>query len=299
MVHSGEMIGVMDSGVGGVSVLKALKTKLPYEQYFYLSDTANSPYGTKTPDEICSLVEINADILRCFRCKAIVVACNTATAVAIDKLRSLYTDIPIIGLEPAVRPALCFLKNKLSAEDLSIKDQCSNIANVLVLATPVTLSQSRFIDLCKRTRDEITESGKLSVNVCNANDAVIPRDTGKMINVYPLPAQKIVKLVECGMANSPEMREYLDDIFAPYENIRFDAVVLGCTHFPFAKKAIASSLGYRTVFFDGGDGAAEHLSKRLSKFGLKSRDEEIGNVIWYNESGEHLRILRSLFYSNY
>ncbi len=99
-------IGVFDSGVGGLSVLGACRARLPHERFIYLADKANMPYGTRSPDEIRDAALDCAEILADFGCKAIVVACNTATETAIDDIRRLYGDKIVIGLEPAVKP--CF-----------------------------------------------------------------------------------------------------------------------------------------------------------------------------------------------
>ncbi len=97
-------IGIFDSGVGGLTVWKELKENLPNENIIYLADSKNCPYGEKSQDEIIQLSITNTEFLLKQNCKAIVVACNTATAAAIDTLRNQYS-IPFIGMEPAIKPA--------------------------------------------------------------------------------------------------------------------------------------------------------------------------------------------------
>lgn len=104
-------IGIFDSGVGGMSVWKELIQKLPSENVIYYADSANCPYGTKQKDEIISLAVKAVEILIKKDCKLIIAACNTATAAAIDFLRANY-DIPLIGMEPAVKPAALNSKTK-------------------------------------------------------------------------------------------------------------------------------------------------------------------------------------------
>lgn len=102
-------IGIFDSGVGGLNVLKACLDIMPSENYIYLSDAARMPYGTKSGAQITAAALDCADKLVCLDCKAIAVACNTATAVAIDRIRAKYPSVIIVGLEPAIKPCLAEL----------------------------------------------------------------------------------------------------------------------------------------------------------------------------------------------
>jgi len=124
-------IGVLDSGVGGISVLRELVALMPGEDFLYYGDSANAPYGTKEAQQVIDLTVKNTEFLLERGAKAIVVACNTATSVAIKILRSTYPDIPVIGIEPALKPAV------LAKED----------SRVLVMATPMTLEQEKFSNL--------------------------------------------------------------------------------------------------------------------------------------------------------
>lgn len=123
-------IGVFDSGVGGISVLQHIHALLPFEQLLYVADSRHAPYGSKTPEEIQSRCFEIADFLITKGVKAIVVACNTATAAAIDGLRAKY-PLPIIGMEPAVKPAAAASKNGV----------------IGVLATVGTLKSAQFAGL--------------------------------------------------------------------------------------------------------------------------------------------------------
>lgn len=123
-------IGVFDSGVGGISVLQHIHALLPYEQLLYVADSRYAPYGSKTPQEIQSRCFEIADFLIAKGVKAIVVACNTATAAAIDMMREKYS-LPIIGMEPAVKPAAAASKNGV----------------IGVLATVGTLKSAQFAGL--------------------------------------------------------------------------------------------------------------------------------------------------------
>ena len=98
-------VGVFDSGVGGLSVLQAIHQQLPGESLLYLADSAHVPYGEKSPDYIRDRCQRIAAFLRAQGAKALVVACNTATAAAVAELRQRYPDWPVLGMEPAVKPA--------------------------------------------------------------------------------------------------------------------------------------------------------------------------------------------------
>ena len=123
-------IGVFDSGIGGISLLRNMRALLPGETFIYYGDEKNAPYGTKTEAEILELSRKDVDFLLRFDVKAIVIACNTATSAAAKTLRS-EMNIPIIGIEPALKPAA------LDRQD----------GDIAVLATPATLRQSKFQNL--------------------------------------------------------------------------------------------------------------------------------------------------------
>ena len=99
-------IAIIDSGVGGLSVLAELKKIMPEENYLYFGDTANAPYGTKSREQVLEIMLENTEKLISLGVKAIVVACNTATSAAVRVMREKYPDMPIVGIEPAIKPAL-------------------------------------------------------------------------------------------------------------------------------------------------------------------------------------------------
>ena len=126
-------IGVFDSGVGGITILKALYSRMPYENFIYYGDSANAPYGEKTRAEIEKLSVNVADYLVSEGVKALVIACNTATSAAAPLIRGKYPDMPVIGEEPAIKPA----------------SEAIGEGRVLVMATPATLKLEKFNALLK------------------------------------------------------------------------------------------------------------------------------------------------------
>ena len=129
-------IGVFDSGVGGISVLKELAKLMPNENFIYFGDSYNAPYGTKSLEEIKELTVKNANFLVEKGVKAIVIACNTATSAGAKKVREML-DIPVIGIEPALKPAALMSENP----------------KIAVMATPLTLHLEKFASLMEKFDD--------------------------------------------------------------------------------------------------------------------------------------------------
>lgn len=133
-------IAFLDSGVGGISVLNEAIKMMPQENYIYLGDSKNAPYGVKTTAEVRQLTEKNVDFLIEQGAKAVVIACNTATSAAAEYLRNKHKDFPIIGVEPALKPAALEHKGE----------------KVLVMATPMTLAERKFQNLMKKYEEYAT-----------------------------------------------------------------------------------------------------------------------------------------------
>ncbi len=130
-------IAVIDSGVGGISVLRELISLMPNENYIYFGDSQNAPYGSKSRDEVLDITRKNLKMLQERGIKALVVACNTATSAAVRVLRSEHPDLVIVGIEPAIKPPSVELDHP----------------RVLVMATPLTLKEEKFHSLVARFAD--------------------------------------------------------------------------------------------------------------------------------------------------
>ena len=131
-------IGFLDSGLGGLSVLRESIRIMPHEDFIYYGDSKNAPYGNKSTERIKELTFAVVDKLLDYGIKALVVACNTATGACIEDLRAKYPDMPIIGIEPAIKPAVI----------------CNEGGRIIVMATPATIKQSKFKDLVDYYSDE-------------------------------------------------------------------------------------------------------------------------------------------------
>lgn len=242
MEKAEQPIAVFDSGVGGISVLRELVRLMPNENYIFYGDSRNAPYGGKSLEEVRRLTEEHVTHLLNAGAKAVVVACNTATSADVSILRKKYPNIPIVGIEPALKPAV------LSSEN----------PNVLVMATPMTIREKKFLRLMERYQDKA--------------------------QIYPLACPGIVEFVERGEFEGEALEKLLCGLFAAYDRLPIDAVVLGCTHYPFIQAAIAKVLGENTAFFDGGAGVARETRRRLKERGLLSGQKEKGRVTFENSA---------------
>ena len=131
-------IGFFDSGVGGLSVLKEALKLMPNENYIYFGDSINAPYGVRDVDEVKELTYKAVEFLLDKGAKAIVIACNTATSAAVASLRISYPNLPLVGIEPAVKPAVKLNSNK----------------KVIIMATPMTIKEKKFNNLMNRFKEE-------------------------------------------------------------------------------------------------------------------------------------------------
>ena len=192
-------IGIFDSGIGGLSVALEIAQYLPNEHILYYADTAHVPYGPRTDQNIRELTAHAVEWLYRQGCKVAVVACNTASAFSLDYLRAHYgDDFPIIGLVPALKPAVLQSKSKV----------------VSVLATPATFRGQLIKDVVHRFAEP---SG---------------------VQVLAITCLDLVPFVEAGEQSSAACIERLQEILQPVVEQGADYLVLGCTHYPFLKPTI-------------------------------------------------------------
>ena len=242
-------IGMFDSGVGGVSVLKEALAYLPHEQFIFYGDTLHAPYGTRPREEVYELSKAVVEELLCQGAKAIVIACNTATSAAAARLRQEY-DFPIIGMEPALKPASLLHKDGV----------------VLSLATPGTIAGEKYAQL-------VSQYGE---------------------GVISLPCPGLMEFAERGEMDGERLREYLAQLLAPYLQKNVEAVVLGCTHYVFLKKAI-SAFFPGVPLIDGNLGTVRQLARRLDETNLSAPQDANGGVKLLSSGGETaIRIMRAL-----
>jgi len=229
---------VFDSGFGGLSILSSLMKVLPKKSFLYYGDNAFAPYGLHTPKEVRDrTLEIVEGIRKKVNIDAIVVACNTATSCAIEEMRKKNQDIPVIGTEPALKPAVSMLRGEKKPE-------------ILVLATPVTLQEDKFQKLLARYKGEA--------------------------EITLLPAPGLVSIIEQQSDCMLRAEQYLERIVLETGIKRqYDGIVLGCTHFPFVKPAISRVFSGSHIFFDSAMGVAKRTADVLGEKENKTDPAEI------------------------
>ena len=244
-------IGMFDSGVGGVSVLREAVKMLPGEQFIFYGDTLHAPYGTKTKEEVLSHSRCVAEKLMDMGAKAIVIACNTATSAAAKELRAMY-DLPIIGMEPALKPASLLHRD----------------GYVLSLATPGTIKGEKYQQLLEKYGE----------------------------GVESLPCPGMMEFVEKGEVDSPALHAFLDELFAPYQDNQPEAIVLGCTHYVFLKKAIGAHFP-GVPLIDGNEGTVRQLKHKLEERGILAVGNQGGVRFLSSGDAEAVKLMEKLLNS--
>ncbi|KIF81386.1 glutamate racemase [Noviherbaspirillum autotrophicum] len=242
-------IGVFDSGIGGLSVLKYIRASLPCEQLLYFADSGYAPYGGRSESEIVARSLAIAEFLMQYRMKALVVACNTATAAAIKALRERYSALPVVGVEPGLKPAAALSKS----------------GTVGVLATERTLASAKFNLL----REQISAATN--------------------VRFLPQPCKGLADQVEKGELHSAATAALLQRYVAPLLEQGADTLVLGCTHYPFVLPLLEEIVGRATsrsvAIVDTGEPVARQLARRLAERGLL-RTEGNGTVQGFTTGSE-------------
>jgi len=222
-------IGVFDSGVGGLSVLRALHAELAHERFVYFADAANAPYGERGDEYVAArTMAVARELIEGHAIKALVVACNTATAAAIHLLRAQWPDLPVIGVEPALKPAVA-------------KSRTGRIA---VLATRGTLQSDKF----RRLHESLAGAAEFRAVPCDGLAGVIER--GDTAATEELCARYMRQAGPFGL-----------------EPGAVDTVVLGCTHYPFASWSLRRHAPADVQFIDTGVPVALHVRRLLAARG--------------------------------
>lgn len=218
-------IGVFDSGIGGLSILKALRAELPHEDFVYVADSGHAPYGERDDAHVIDRSSaITAHLLAQYNIQALVIACNTATAAAVSTLRQAHPLLPVIGVEPALKPALVL----------------SQTRRIGVMATRRTLGSAKFAALVAT----VAGQAEFSCQPCDGlADAIERQDT---INIVALCAYYTGAMGRFGI-NSGEI----------------DTLVLGCTHYPLVSDELRKSVGPNVRLIDTGAAVARQTRRQL------------------------------------
>lgn len=230
-------IGIFDSGVGGLTVLRAVRAALPSESLVYLGDTARVPYGNKSPATVARYALEDSQFLLGKGVKMIVIACNTASALAAPALRREFPGVPILGMiGPGSRAATRATRN----------------GRIGVIATAATIGSGAYE---QRIRATFAAGGK----------------EPELIRSVACPL--FVPLAEEGETDSEIARLAAAKYLAPLKADRIDTLVLGCTHYPLLRGVIAETMGPDVTLVDSAEAAAAETATLLGSSGLLSGNQ--------------------------
>ena len=236
-------IGVFDSGVGGLSILQALRQRMPSEDFVYLADSAHAPYGERDAAFVRERALAVWHALRDeHRVKALVVACNTATALAIQHLRDDHPAVAFFGVEPAVKPAAAL----------------SQTHRVGVMATPATLGSDKFVQLL----DSLRGNTAFVLQACEGLADAIEQ---QWLDGNDAPVKALCKKYVSAMGPFGSQAGAIDTL------------VLGCTHYPFALPLLRPLVGAGVTILETGEPVARHTQQALADRGLLA-DSKVGSV---------------------
>ncbi|MDX2029320.1 MAG: glutamate racemase [Blastocatellia bacterium] len=234
-------IGIFDSGVGGLTVLRAVRRRLPGERVIYLGDTARVPYGTKSPSTIERYAVEDAAFLVEKGVKMILVACNTASAMSRERLRAEF-DVPLLSvLGPGARMAA----------------RVTQTRRIGVIATEATVESGAYERAIRESMGEPT------------------------VEIFSRACPLFVPLVEEGETDSQITRLTAEQYLAPLRECRIDALVLGCTHYPLLKGVIGETMGAGVSLVDSAEATAEEAAQVLARHGLLNRESAAGKAEFY------------------
>lgn len=230
-------IGVFDSGIGGLSVLQALQAAMPHEHFVYLADNAHAPYGEKTDLYVRHRTHAIAQhLIRQHDIKALVVACNTATAAAIHELRMQHPHLPLVGLEPALKPAA----------------QITRTGRVGVMATRGTVASNKFARLLASLE------GMAQFEVCACNGLALAIEQTTLPSRQQTATAEVSRLLQTYTRSMGPFGQGQGEI---------DTLVLGCTHYVFAQQELAQLVGPGVQLVSTGDAVARQTQRLLAAAG--------------------------------
>ena len=218
-------LGVFDSGVGGLSVLRELRRQLPHAALTYLADSGHAPYGERSDDHVAGRSHRIARWLVGEGVDALVIACNTATAVAAAGLREVHAALPVVGVEPGLKPAVALAAQRGR--------------RVGVMATTATLRSAKFLRL------------------------LVAHGDGVGVQLQPCPG--LAHAIETHDAASPELLAAIEANCAPLRTAGVDVVVLGCTHYPLVHAEIGRALGETVAIVDTAEAVARQTARRCEQ----------------------------------
>ena len=246
-------IGVFDSGIGGLSVLRALRAELPHEHFVYFADSGHAPYGERDEAHVMArTAAIAHTLVHEHGAKALVVACNTATAAAIHLLRERYPGLPVVGVEPALKPAVA----------------ATRTGHIGVIATRSTLASAKFGAL----RAALGERARFRFVPCDGLAHAI--EQGDDDTVETLVARYLQEVGRFGGQDG-----------------EVDTLVLGCTHYPLVVEVLRRHVGTEVQLVETGPPVALQTRRLLAAAGALATDRAtdtpgiaIDDVLWLSSA---------------
>lgn len=231
-------IGILDSGIGGLSIWQELVFQLPFEATIYIADSKNCPYGTRSAEEVYSLAHRLVSFLVQQKVKLVVIACNTITVSCIDRLRTDFPDTPIVGIVPVVKAAAEKTKNGV----------------IGILSTQATANSPYQQELINKFANTI-----------------------QVINIG---TDKLVPFVERDVTEGEQIEEVLKEELALFQQAGIDTLALGCSHFPFLRKAMKQVLGPDVLLLDSAGAVVRQVARILDHNTIRS-EKAVPSYVFY------------------
>jgi glutamate racemase len=232
-------IGVFDSGIGGLTVVRALTTRLPHENIVYFGDTARVPYGPKSPQVVREYAAQDVDFLLSRNVMMVVIACNTVSAVALDVVQK-HAKMPVIGvIQPGAMAAVAATKWK----------------RVGIIGTRATVNSNAYTNAVRQIDSDV--------------------------QVFAQECPLFVPLAEEGWIDHKVTEAVAKEYLFPIKQEKIDTLILGCTHYPILRRAIAAAVDAHVTLIDSGEAAAFEVERVLDEKGLRNPSMERPNLQFF------------------
>ncbi len=232
-MQDSHLIGVFDSGVGGLTVAEQIAKELPGVPFIFFGDTQHVPYGNRSASEVVSLIDLVCHHLIDSGAKVLVMACNTSSALAFDHVAA-WSSVPIIGIiDEAAKAAVKATRN----------------GRIGVMANPLTAASGAYEKACAQAYASASSEEKKAISA---------------ISVTPVGCPKLVPLIEKGLVSGPEAHEAVREYLRPLQEAGVDTLILGCTHYPFVRPVIEELVGSDVKIID----PARYVVSRLRELGF-------------------------------
>lgn len=249
-MQDSHLIGIFDSGVGGLSVAEQIDRELPGVPFVFFGDTQHVPYGNRSVSEVVSLIDIICHHLIDCGVKVLVMACNTSSALAFEHVAA-WSPAPIIGIiDEAAKAAVRTTRN----------------GRIGLMANPLTAASGAYEKACARVCEDTSLKDKIGVST---------------VSVTPVGCPKLVPLIEKGKVSGSEAREAVREYLSPLQKADVDTLILGCTHYPFVRPLIEELAGSGLKIID----PARYVVKRLRELGFDCHPSAVKASRLYQSSG--------------